>query len=268
MLQFQSTDNSQTIKKAIKIALIVIVGLVLLSSFVRTIPAGFRGVVLQFGGTTGEIKEEGIAFKVPFVQKIIKVDVRKQKEETDASSASLDLQNVYAKIAVNFSLNPDYVASLYSTVGKNYKTVLIAPAIQESVKSAMSKYTAEQLITKRAQVREEIKSFLSEKLINDGIIVNEVNIVDFQFSEAFDTAIEAKVTAEQNALAAKNKLEQVRFEADQRVVEAEGKAKAMRIESEAISSNQKILELRAIERWDGVLPKVTGSSVPFVNVGL
>jgi regulator of protease activity HflC (stomatin/prohibitin superfamily) len=115
-------------------------------------------------------------------------------------------------------------------------------------------------------VRDEIKSLLSEKLSANGITVKEVNIVNFNFSQSFNEAIEAKVTAEQNALAAKNKLEQVKFEASQAIAEAEGKAKALQIEGQALSSNPQVKELRAIEKWNGILPQVTGDSVPFINI--
>jgi len=98
-------------------------------------------------------------------------------------------------------------------------------------------------------------------------MVDEFNIVDFGFSPSFNSAIEAKVTAEQQALAAKNKLEQIKFEADQRIAEARGKSEAMRVESEALRTNPQILELRALEKWNGVLPQVTGSGgVPFINI--
>jgi regulator of protease activity HflC (stomatin/prohibitin superfamily) len=106
-----------------------------------------------------------------------------------------------------------------------------------------------------------------EKLNPRGIIVDDFNIVDFEFSESFNQAIELKVTAEQSALAAKNKLEQVKFEADQQVAEAQGKADALRIEASALQSNPQILQLRAIEKWDGQMPAVIGGgATPFVDV--
>lgn len=134
------------------------------------------------------------------------------------------------------------------------------------MKASTAKFTAEELITKRELVRAEAKAALREKLEPRGIMVDEFNIVNFAFSGTFNSAIEAKVTAEQSALAARNKLEQIKFEADQRVAEARGKAEAIRIESDALRSNPQILELRALEKWDGVLPQVTGSSVPFINL--
>ena len=135
------------------------------------------------------------------------------------------------------------------------------------MKASTAKYTAEELITKREAVRDEIKAHLIEKLNPRGIIVDDFNIVNFEFSESFNQAIELKVTAEQSALAAKNKLEQIKFEADQQVAEARGKAEALRIEASALQSNPQILQLRALEKWDGKMPAVMGSgATPFVDV--
>jgi regulator of protease activity HflC (stomatin/prohibitin superfamily) len=116
-------------------------------------------------------------------------------------------------------------------------------------------------------VREDIKAQLRQRLSEQDINVDEFNIVNFSFSKVFNEAIEAKVTAEQQALAARNKLEQIKFEAEQKVAEAKGKAEAITIESNALRSNPQILELRALEKWNGVLPQVTGSGgVPFITL--
>jgi regulator of protease activity HflC (stomatin/prohibitin superfamily) len=134
------------------------------------------------------------------------------------------------------------------------------------VKASTAKFTAEELITKRELVREDIKTQLRDRL-KPNIDVEEFNIVNFRFSKVFNEAIENKVTAEQQALAARNKLEQIKFEAEQKVAEAKGKAEAITIESNALRSNPQILELRALEKWNGALPQVTGSGgVPFINL--
>jgi regulator of protease activity HflC (stomatin/prohibitin superfamily) len=147
-----------------------------------------------------------------------------------------------------------------------YVPKIIDPVIQEAVKSGMARFTAEELITKRPEVKEVIEGIMSETLNKRGIRVIDFNIVNFNFSAAFDNAIEAKVTAEQEALAAKNKLEQIKFEAQQAVESAKGRAEAIEIEAKALRNSPDILELRAIEKWNGVLPQVTGESVPFVNL--
>ncbi|MFA5936006.1 MAG: prohibitin family protein [Patescibacteria group bacterium] len=231
-----------------------------------TIGAGERGVQLRFGAVTGKILDEGLYFRIPIVETIRVVDVKVQNNQVEASAASKDLQSVSSIVAVNFHIAPERAAQIYQEIGVDYKSRLIDPALQESVKASTAKFTAEELITKREEVREEVKRHLKDKLEARGILIDDFNIVDFNFSDSFNEAIEAKVTAEQSALAAKNKLEQIKFEAEQDIASAGGRAQALRIESEALKSNPEILQLRALEKWDGRLPTVTGGSVPFVNI--
>lgn len=255
-------------KTAIKFIVLGIIGLILLGIVwpFGTINAGERGVLLRWGAVTGKILGEGLYFRVPVMDRVIVMDVQVQKEQIDASAASKDLQSVNSTVAVNFHISPDVVARIYQEIGEDYKSRLIDPALQEAVKASTAKYTAEELITKREEVRDEIKVHLTSKLEPRGIIVDDFNIVDFNFSTSFNAAIEAKVTAEQSALAAKNKLEQIKFEATQEIEAAKGRAQALQIESDAIKSNPQILELRAIEKWDGRLPTVTSGATPFVNI--
>lgn len=254
-----------------KIVIGGIIGLVVLIVVVTQFPfgtvgAGERGIRLRFSAVTGNVVNEGLYFKVPFIERVVKMDVKTQKEEVEASAASKDLQTVSSKVALNYSIAPDSVATLYQTVGTEYKIRIIDPAIQEAVKASTSKFTAEELITKREDVRNEIKSHLVEKFQGSGILIEGFSIIDFNFSKSFNDAIEAKVTAEQDALASKNKLEQIKYEKEQAIVSAQGRAEALRIESNAISSNPKVLELRAIEKWDGRLPQVTSGATPFINI--
>lgn len=232
-----------------------------------TVGAGERGVMLNFGAVSGEELGEGLYFRIPIYQKVVKMDVKVQKDEVVADAASKDLQTVNSTIALNYHLDPTRVAEIYQEVGKEYNARIIAPAIQESVKAITAKFTAEQLITERPIVRDEIKSLLREKVSDRGIVVDDFNIVNFDFSQSFNEAIEGKVTAEQDALAAKNKLEQVKFEAQQKIEEAKGKAEAIRIEAQALQTNPALIQLRAIEKWDGSVPTYWGDTpLPFVNV--
>jgi len=248
------------------IAAIVLL-LLLLGNPLGTIGAGERGILLRFNAVTGTIYDEGLYFRWPLMERVIVIDIKLQKEQVDATAASKDLQTVSSDVAFNFHINPAQVATIYQEVGVDYKQRIIDPTLQESVKAATAKFTAEELITRREVVREETKVLLRAKLEPRGIMVDEFNIVNFGFSPSFNSAIEAKVTAEQSALAAKNKLEQIKFEAEQRIAEARGKAEAITVESNALRSNPQILELRALEKWDGVLPQVTGSGgVPFINI--
>ncbi|MDD2565620.1 MAG: prohibitin family protein [Candidatus Gracilibacteria bacterium] len=231
-----------------------------------TIKAGEKGILLRFGAVTGQTYNDGLYFKIPYIDDMIIMNVRVLKEQVDANSASKDLQTVNTVVALNFHLNAEKVGVIYKEVGLDYKEKLIDPAIQESIKASTAKFTAEELITKREEVKDMMKELLKKKLTPRFIVVDDVNIVNFNFSESFNRAIEEKVTAEQEALAAKNKLERIKFEAEQAVAASKGKAEASRIEAEALKSNPEILELRALEKWNGVLPQVTGSNTPFVNI--
>ena len=251
-----------------KISLTVFV-LFILSIFFgtwTTIKTGERGVVTRFGKVQRSL-DQGLHFKIPLIESVDKTNVQTQKEQTEASAASSDLQNVRATVAVNWNVQPDKVVDLYVKVGSKFGSTIIDPAIQEVVKAVTAKYTAEELITKRPQVTEDIQSQLYERLISNDIVVTSVSIVNFDFSESFNEAIEAKVTAEQQALAQKNKLEQVKYEAEQRVVQSKAEAEAIKIQAEALKENNGLVELEAVKKWNGVLPTtVTNGSIPFLNL--
>lgn len=244
----------------------VFIVVVLISSSLGTVGAGERGIKTRFSAVTGQVVGQGLYFKLPFIERVVIMDVQIQKEQVEASAASQDLQTVSSVVALNFHVDPAQVGNIYQNVGEEYKVRIIDPIVQESVKASTARFTAEQLITKREEVRETIKNHITEKLQGTGLVVDSFNIVNFDFSKSFNDAIESKVTAEQNALAAKNKLEQVKYEAQQAIEEARGKAEALRVESAAIASNPSIVQLRAIEKWDGKMPQVTGGNMPLINL--
>jgi regulator of protease activity HflC (stomatin/prohibitin superfamily) len=272
MFNEDGESNTKKITKYLFRGFLIIFGIIVLFNSFGTVGAGERGVRTRFGAVQVGVVGEGLYLKIPLVDRVQKMDVKIQKDQTDATAASSDLQDVTATVAVNYHLVPSEVASIYQNIGISYRkntTVadrLISPAIQEAVKASTAKFTAEQLITKREDVRNDIKGLLINKLSSRGIIVDELNIINFNFSTSFNQAIEAKVTAEQNALAAKNKLAQVQFEAQQAVAKAQGDADAIRIKAQALQDNPGILQLNAIDKWNGVLPQVTGGAVPFVNI--
>ncbi len=226
------------------------------------IDAGERGVVTRLGAFSRTI-DPGFHIVVPVVERVTKFEVRTQKEQTEASAASKDLQTVNATVAVNYNIDPARVSDLYVNIGTDYKARVIDPAVQEVAKAVTAKYTAEELLTKRALVTEEIHSLLSERLGSSDIEVTAVSIVNFNFSPTFNAAIEAKVTAEQDALAEENNLAAAQFQ-----------AQAIRVKSEA-ANNEKYIQLQqleveraAVEKWNGVLPTqmIPGATLPFINL--
>lgn len=245
---------------------ITIIIFLLLNPFTY-VPVGHRGIATRFGAVTGTVLSEGLHFKVPMVEGNKNFEVRVQKVEVDATAASKDLQNVSSKIAVNYAVDPSKVVSLYQNVGEEYDARLIQPAIQESVKATTAKFTAEELITKRGEVSDQILAELKTRLQEYGLLVSDLNIVDFDFSPSFNESIERKVTAQQDALAAENKLKQVEFESQQAVAAAKGKSEALRIEGEALRANPEVVQLRALEKWKGDVPQYWGGgALPFINV--
>lgn len=237
------------------------------------IGAGERGVVQNFGAVQENVLNEGIHFKIPIVQTVILMDVKIQKAMTDAASSSSDLQDVDLSVALNYHIIPDKANLVYQTIGVEFKERIIDPAIQEVMKAVSARYTAEELITKRPAVSTEMQQALTSRLLASNIAVDAFSIISFSFSQTFTDAIEAKQTAEQNALKAKRDLDRIKVEAEQTIAAATAEAEALRLQKMNISPD--LIELRkieanlkAIEKWNGILPEVTGAgAIPFIGVG-
>ena len=257
--------------------LVVIIGAILvfilfLHPWVQ-VGAGERGVVLNFGAVQKTVLGEGLHFRVPVMQRVALMDVKVQKSETNAAAASSDLQDVSSTVAINYHIIPDRANVVYQTLGTEFKERIIDPAVQEVVKAVTARYTAEELITKRPAVSNEMKVNLTERLLAHNMAVDAFSIVGFSFSKIFMEAIESKQTAEQLALKARRDLERVKIEAEQKVTAAKAEAEALKLQKENISAD--LIELRrieanlkAIDKWNGILPQVTGSgAVPFIGVG-
>lgn len=262
----QRNKNDQNFWIWIKFGLFALILVIVIFGCFRSIPAGHKGVMLTFGKANEIPLDEGLNFKIPLAQKIVRMSVQTLKYESGAGAASKDLQIVSTTIAVNYHLNADTVAMLYKEIGIDYSVRVIQPAVQEVVKAATAKFTAEELITKRPEVKDLIKIELKERLDIRGIFVEDISITNFDFSESFNKAIEAKVEAEQLKLKAERDLQRIMVEAEQKITQAEAEAESIRIQSKALNENPDILQLRAIEKWDGVLPKVTGGATPFIDI--
>ena len=234
------------------------------------IDSGERGVILKFGEVQENILEEGLHFIMPVLNTVKKMDVTTQKEERGASASSKDLQIVTSEVAINYHLDPLKVNKLYQELRRDYSDRVITPAIQEFIKKITAQYTAEELITKRENVKEQLRVALTDNLSKNGIVVDDIFITNFDFSDEFNKSIEAKVTAEQRALEEKNKTVQIEEQAKQKVVSAEADARAIQIQAQAINSQggEDYVNLKAIEKWNGILPvqMIPGSTVPFIQL--
>jgi prohibitin 2 len=257
--------------------LVVVVGAVLVVLFLLRpwvqVGAGERGIVLNFGAVQQLVLAEGLHFRIPVMQEIVVMDVRVQKALTDAEASSADLQDVSSKVALNYHVIPDRANIVYQKIGIQFKERIIDPAILEVVKAVTARYTAEELITKRPAVSEAIRASLMERLAVYNIAVDAFSIVNFSFSKSFTEVIESKQAAEQLALKAKRDLDRIRIEAEQKIAAARAEAESLRLQRANISPD--MIELRkieanmkAIEKWNGILPQVTGGgALPMIGLG-
>ncbi|MDQ3852096.1 MAG: prohibitin family protein [Thermoproteota archaeon] len=283
-------------RSSVRIVIPVIIGVIMLvvvlSASVKIVDAGHRGVLLKFGAVdTSTSLNEGIHFVTPFRDNIVQLEVRTQKTIENAASASRDLQDVSTQVAVNYHINPATAQILFQQLGFDYASRVIAPAIQESVKQVTARFNAENLITNRETVKSEIEQQIKQRLAAYNIDVEALSITEFQFSEQFRRAVEAKVEAEQRALQANNDLRRIEIEAQQAearaigereaniaraegvrqaaVLQAQGEAEAIQIVEAQLRENPRYLEWLKTQRWDGVLPLVTGGgegATPFIEI--
>ncbi|HEX2473076.1 MAG TPA: prohibitin family protein [Nitrososphaera sp.] len=282
-------------RSSIRIVVPVIIGfimlVVVLAASIKIVEAGNRGVLLNFGAVDTAVSlGEGIHFVVPFRDNVVPIEVRTQKTVENAASASRDLQDVSTQVALNYHVNPDTAQILFQQLGFDYSNRVVSPAIQESVKQVTARFNAENLITNRETVKSEIENQIKQRLAAYNVEVETISITEFQFSEQFRRAVEAKVEAEQRALQANNELRRIEIEAQQaeakaigerqaniaraegvrqaNVLQAQGEAEAIRIIDVQLRENPRYLEWLKTQAWDGVLPLVTGGdgATPFIEI--
>jgi regulator of protease activity HflC (stomatin/prohibitin superfamily) len=285
--------NRTPFRFLIPLGILLFASFAVLSSMMVIVEAGNVGVVTTLGAVQPNALPEGFHFKKPFIDQVEQIDVRLTASHAQATAASKDLQSVSTQVTMQYSLNGALAPLIYQRVGtlKKVSASLVEPAIQECVKGVTAKFTAEELVTKRELVKQQIQEALShfldstlkEKGLSNAVVIANLAITDFNFSPEFNRAIEAKVKAEQMALQAKNekimRVTQAEASAEERKLSAsaeaysteiQSKARADAIQREALALKQspEIIQLRSIEKWDGVLPRISGGGVvPFLNVG-
>ncbi|MDF1519429.1 MAG: prohibitin family protein [Brevefilum sp.] len=240
--------------------------MLLVSSALYTVPAGYVGIVTRWGAVQ-RIVQPGLGVKIPLAEAVHRMSAQTQKDEIEASSASSNLQTVSAIIAVNYRLDNQHASAVYQSIGTDYQDKVVAPAIQNAFKSATAKYTAENLIKMREQVRIDAETELQKQLEPYHIIVENFNIINFDFSPEYNASIEAKQVMEQNVQTAKLELEKSRIEAEQRVVEAQAQADAQKALKDTGALTDAYLQYLFLTRWNGILPDVIGGANPVFDIG-
>ena len=263
----QPAEKIVTLQKyGTAILIVVIVILVLVwSSFVSVGP-GDRGVLMTFGSVDQSVLIPGLHMKIPFAQTVKHMDVQIQKSQTQETAASRDLQNVTTEVAVNWSIKPTDAAWVYQHLGGESQLTakVITPVVSNAVKAVAAHYDAEQLVEQRDKVRDAIQQQIVAGLDQYKVQVQGVNITNFQFSADFAKAIENKQVAQQRAQQATYDLQRIKVQAQQEIAQAEGQSQAQKLLQSTLTPE--IIRLRAVEKWNGVLPKVTGNgAIPFIG---
>ncbi len=260
---------------AIIVAIMILLGL---TFFI--VPAGNVAVVTRFGAVN-RVAYPGIGIRIPLVEGFVLMDVRTQIDPVDASSASKDLQTVTAKIAVNYHLDGTYAVDVYQNIGADYRNIVIAPAIQNTFKATTAQYTAEQLITQREAVRVAAEDALRGQLAVYHVIVENFNIVNFDFSPDFNAAIEAKQVAQQQVETAKQQLAKAQVDAQSvaaaaqgqanaQVIQAQAEAQSIQLRGQALQTYPSVIQYEFVQKLSGstvqwgILPE--GNVLPFLQL--
>ena len=256
-------------KKTIIILLVAIVAIATVASSMTIVEAGHTGVVVTLGKVEDHVLQEGLHFKIPFIQEVVRIDNRITKLDVDTEAFSKDLQTVSTTIAINYRVDTSKSYSIYKNIGRDYESVLVIPAVNEVLKATAAKYTAEESVTNRTLVSEGLVAGLNDKLNEIGLYVADVNIINFDFSEAYINAIEEKQVAQQQLLKAETEkqtaITNAEAEAEATKIRAEAEAEANRILAESITAE--LIEYQKIEKWNGELPVVSsGDTTPILDV--
>lgn len=266
-------------KKIILTVVIILVAIIIAANCITIVQPGHTGVVVTLGRVNDAVLQEGLHFKIPFVQNVVMIDNRITKLEVDTEAFSSDLQTVETRLAINYRVDTAKSYSIYKNIGAGYETVLVEPAVNEVLKAIVAQYSAEESVTNRTLISTGLVEGLNNKLNDIGLYVTDVNIVNFEFSEAYITAIEEKQVAQQELLKAETekqtKITNAEAEAEAVKVKAQGDAEALKITAEAEaeanatiaeSLTDDLIRYHMLEQWNGQLPKVTGSSGTLLNI--
>ena len=251
--------------RIVEVLIAIIIVLALFSSFI-TVGPGERGVLMTFGAVSHGVLDPGLHLKLPFIQTVKRMNVQIQKSEATETAASRDLQDISTAVAVNWAIDPSDAEWVYQRLGDEtaLSNKVIDPVVSNAVKAVTAKYNAEDLVEKRDLVADQIKNQIVNALAAYKVQVQGVNITNFQFSQEYTQAIEQKQVAQQRAQQAEYDLARTKIQAQQEVAQAEGQAQAQKLLQSTLTPQ--IIQLKAVDKWNGVLPQVTGGgAVPFIG---
>ncbi len=276
---FRDKAGNIAVGKIVSSAIVLILALIILGGSIVVVEAGRTGVVLTFGRVSPIVMQEGIHLKVPFAQNVITINNRIVKTEVTTEAFSKDLQTVSSVIAVNYHINKNASAEIYKQVGLGYEDILVMPAINEVLKAVTANYTAQQLVSQRNDVSVLLDENLNAKLNEYGIVIDDLNIINWDFSQEYISAIEAKQVAEQNLIKTRTEQEQAlviaNTEAQKQIIAAQAEADKITLLADATASSNETISLSLsdiliryilLQKWNGELPKVTGGASTFTDI--
>jgi len=248
-----------TIKRNVWLLIAIIFGaIVLIANAIHTIPAGYVGLVTRWGAAQ-RVAYPGLGVHAPFAESIVLMSVRTQKDQVDATAMSKDMQLATSSVAINYHLDGTQAIAVYQNIGPDYANVIIAPAVQNTFKATTAQFSAEELITRREIVRLQAENALKEELAKNHIIVENFNIVNFDFSTEYQAAIEQKQVAQQQVETAKQRLFQAEIDAQAEVARAQGQADAQKALKDTGALTKEYLNYLFLTKWNGILPQVMTS---------
>lgn len=263
----QTEFNKKSLATPVMVTLLVICFIVLCNP-IAIVGVGERGVKVTLGKVSPQSYTEGIHLITPFISKIKNMDVKTQKTYIETDLYTKDIQQAKISYVINYNLQPQNAHNMYREVGTGYVDNILMPVVEGTIKDVIGRWNAQDLVANRESATVDILGKLQKQLAPRYINVTGFQITDINYSGGFERAIESKVTAEQEALKAKNRTVQIQEEAKQKLISAEAEAKSMQIRATALTQNKALVEYEAVQKWDGKLPEyMLGGSVPFINVG-
>ena len=249
------------------IFVVAILVLITAGNPIAIIDAGERGVVFsRITGVKATVMEEGLNFKMPFVESVVKYDVRTQKLERKFEAASKDLQSVEVRTVVNYHLETAMVSKIHQEIGTDYERKIILPAVEEAVKIGVAQFPVEKIIVEREKLKGIVTELLKIEMVKDNIIVENVNLVNIDLSAEFNKIVELKQMEEQKIKTAEYKKKQAQQEKEMVILHAEAQATKQKLLRQSV--NKDIIALKWIEKWDGTLPQTMlgEGSVPMIDI--
>ena len=232
-----------------------------------TVPEGSRAILTTFGKASTHIYEAGLHVKWPLVQDVKRFDVKTIRADFKTSTYTKDIQTANITVSYSYNLISNDIVETYKTYGNQWQERILYPNLEQAVKAEVGKWNADQMVANRDKVADNILNSLQARMTehNYPVAITNFQMINIDYSDQFEKAIEKKVVAEQEALEEENRTKQVEQKAKQKLIEAESEAKSMKIRATALANNPKLVNYEFVQKWDGKLPQImTGDSMPIL----